>query len=131
MNEKRHSQREQQRNKSSDQAYRLLGLARRAGRVMSGTEAVLRVIQQRQARLVMVASDAADRTCREMTRLTDTYQVPMVVFGTKKRLGHWVGVSNRAVIAIMNTHFALRLKDLTEQAKDGMNHEQGLDTKKG
>ena len=46
--------------------YRLLGLAKRAGRTICGTDAVHKALSQRQAHLVLEAEAAAARTNRQM-----------------------------------------------------------------
>ncbi|MDD3930853.1 MAG: 50S ribosomal protein L7ae [Clostridiaceae bacterium] len=97
--------------------YRLLGLAKRAGRTICGTEAVHKALRQSQAHLVIVAEDAADRTNRQMKEKTTGYQVPMAVFGQKQEIGHWTGSTNHAVVAILDTHFAGRLMDLIREAR--------------
>ena len=95
--------------------YRLLGLARRAGRVISGKEAVHKAIRQHQARLVILAEDAAERTVRQVQQAAENSHVPVAVFGDKQQIGHWTGTMNRAVIAVVDTHFALRLQELAGQ----------------
>ncbi|MDW7657533.1 MAG: ribosomal L7Ae/L30e/S12e/Gadd45 family protein [Bacillota bacterium] len=98
--------------------YRMIGLARRAGRVIGGTDAVDKAIRQQQARLVIVASDAAGRTCRQIEQTASHDRIAVTVFGEKQQLGHWTGSVNRAVLAIVDTHFALRLHDMIKQAAD-------------
>ena len=99
--------------------YRMIGLARRAGRVIGGNEAVDKAIRQRQARLVIVATDAAGRTCRQIEQTASHDRIAVTVFGEKQQLGHWTGSVNRAVLAIVDTHFALRLQDMIKQAAGG------------
>lgn len=98
--------------------YRMIGLARRAGRVIGGNDAVDKAIRQRQARLIIVASDAAGRTCRQIEQTANRDRVAIAVFGDKQQLGHWTGSVNRAVLAIVDTHFASRLHDMIRQAAD-------------
>ena len=95
--------------------YRLLGLTRRAGRVISGTEAVHKAIRQHQARLVILAEDAAERTIRQVQQAADNSRIPVTLFGDKQQIGQWTGTMNRAVIAVVDTHFAARLQELTGQ----------------
>lgn len=49
----------------------LLGICRRAGRLLIGHDAVKESIVKEKAVLVIIASDASERLCREMGRLTD------------------------------------------------------------
>jgi ribosomal protein L7Ae-like RNA K-turn-binding protein len=99
--------------------YRMIGLARRAGRVIGGNDAVDKAIRQRQARLVIVAADAAGRTSRQIEQTAGRDRIAIAVFGEKQQLGHWTGSVNRAVLAIVDTHFASRLHEMIRQAADG------------
>ncbi|MBP8990184.1 MAG: ribosomal L7Ae/L30e/S12e/Gadd45 family protein [Clostridia bacterium] len=106
--------------------YRLLGLARRAGRVIGGMDAVEKAIRQHQARLVIVACDAAERTGRQIKETARREHIRVVEFGQKQEIGHWTGSSSRAVVAIMDTHFAVRLNDLIEQTPAESAEEKAL-----
>ena len=53
----------------NDPILHLLGLARKAGRLEIGEEPVGAVCRSRQARLVLLASDAAPNTCRRAPAL--------------------------------------------------------------
>ena len=47
---------------SDEKKLQLLGLALRAGRLISGEELTIRSIQKNEAKLVIVASDASENT---------------------------------------------------------------------
>ncbi|MBE0466756.1 MAG: ribosomal L7Ae/L30e/S12e/Gadd45 family protein, partial [Candidatus Desulforudis sp.] len=62
---------------------KLLGLGQRARNVVSGDEGVRAKLERHQARLVIVARDAAPATRRDFSSLSARYSVPCVEFGTK------------------------------------------------
>lgn len=84
----------------------LLGLAQRAGRLVSGNEAVERAVVRRQAKLVIISQDAAERTAQRMIRLAGEKRVPWVRWASKHELGAAIGRSDRAVVAIIDAGLA-------------------------
>ncbi|AZK59420.1 ribosomal protein L7Ae family protein [Candidatus Desulforudis audaxviator] len=76
-------------------------------------------MERHQARLVIVARDAAPATRRDFLVLSARYAVPCVEFGTKGELGIAVGKSPRAVLALLEDNLARRVLDLLERSEDG------------
>ena len=102
-----------------EEVYRLLGLAKRAGRLLCGTEAVFKALRQRQARLVIVAADAAERTGRNLQQQAADGRVPVAVFGEMEKIGQWTGSTQHALVAVLDTHFAGRLLTLIHACPAG------------
>ena len=79
-----------------DKALHLLSLARRAGRVALGYDAVAEAVQKRKALLVLLSSALSERTRRNVTRICEG-SVPLRMIATEpetiaKYLGKAVGV---------------------------------------
>ncbi|HHM23465.1 MAG TPA: DUF448 domain-containing protein [Bacteroidetes bacterium] len=89
-----------------DKVYSLVGLARKAGKAVFGQEAVERAIKQRQARLVLLATDAAINTRKRFIDLCRQRGVPLRLYGTKSDWGHWMGKESTAILAILHEGFA-------------------------
>ncbi len=89
-----------------ERAFNMLGLAARAGRIESGEFSTEKAVKTGRGRLVIVAEDASDNTKKMFTNMCKYYEVPMVVFGTKEELGHWIGKAYRASICILDDGFA-------------------------
>ena len=83
-----------------------LGLAMRAGKLVSGDEAVMKAIRSGQAKLVMIAVDAAQNARKKMNDKCKNYQIPIVEYGTREQLGGSIGKKERVVIAITDEGFA-------------------------
>lgn len=61
----------------------LLGLAQRAGRIISGEELVVKAIQDQKAKLVFLAHDAGPNLTKKIQDKSDYYQVEVItVFST-------------------------------------------------
>ena len=74
-----------------DRVLSMLGMAARAGRIESGEFSTEKAVKSGRGRLVIVAEDASDNTKKMFKNMCDYYKVPLVVFGTKEELGHWIG----------------------------------------
>lgn len=84
----------------------LIRLARRAGCVDSGDASVRDSIERRRSKLILIASDAAERTIKNFSRLSREAGIPVLLFGSRDQLGSVLGKESRAVLAITNDHFA-------------------------
>lgn len=89
-----------------DRVLSMLGMAAKAGRVESGEFSTEKAVKSGYGRLVIVAEDASDNTKKMFTNMCKYYEVPLVIFGTKEELGHWIGKAYRASICILDEGFA-------------------------
>lgn len=85
---------------------RLLGLARRAGAVVSGTEAVRGALRQGEARLVLMAEDASASQLDKVRRTLVNRPIPRATLGDRAMLGAAVGRSPVSVVAVTDPSFA-------------------------
>jgi ribosomal protein L7Ae-like RNA K-turn-binding protein len=84
----------------------LLGLARRARKVVSGAEAVELAVRRRTARLVLIALDASARSVAKFRVLVAEKGGLCHQGMGKEELGAAVGGAPRAVLAITDENFA-------------------------
>lgn len=85
----------------------LLGLCKRAGMLQAGEEPAEAAARARDARILLLASDAADNTARRVRHFAEEgaclwLQVPF----TKEELGHAIGRLSCAIVAITDIGFA-------------------------
>lgn len=91
----------------SNAALNLLGIALRGGNLTIGEEPVEAVARARDARLLILASDAADNTRRRIAHFADAGQCIWVrVPFTKAELGQTLGRSAVAVCAVTDIGLA-------------------------
>ena len=83
-----------------------VSLAKRAGKVVSGEDAVKDAIRFKKAKLVLIAEDVSKNTFKSITDSCAYYNTKHITIGTKEELGHCIGNSFNAVIAICDTGFA-------------------------
>jgi ribosomal protein L7Ae-like RNA K-turn-binding protein len=92
------------------QVHSLLGLAQRAGKVISGEESVENALRRGKVKLLILAEDASANTSKLFHNLTNTAGVPLHVHGTKLELGLAIGKSHRSAIAITDMNFVRGIK---------------------
>lgn len=83
----------------------LLGLATKAGKLVSGEFVVEKTIKEGKALLVLVANDASDNTKKKFSNMCEYRNVPMYMFGDKLSLGHDIGKEMRVVVAVLDAGF--------------------------
>ena len=90
-------------------ALGLLGLARRAGAVAPGTEAVRRAIRDGEALLILVAGDASGVQLKKIRATCVDGSIPRVTLGDRATLGAAVGMAAVSALAVTQESFANRL----------------------
>ena len=95
----------------------MLGLAKRAGKVVSGEFSVEKAVKAKQAYLVLVAEDASDNTKKNFRDMCSYYDTRLIMIGTKEDLGKSVGCQFRASVAVTDPGFSKAILDkIGEQA---------------
>ncbi len=95
-----------------ERIYSFLGLATKAGKLLSGEETCERKLKAGKVYLVIVAEDASENTKKKFKNMCDYRKVDIRYFGTKEMLGRFTGKGIRSVIAIADRGFAGRLKEM-------------------
>lgn len=92
--------------------YDLLGLAQRAGKVVSGEAGVEAHLKKGKGELVLIASDASERTRDQFIFFAKSAGVHYIIAGDKIRLGIAIGKSPRSVLCLTEKGFARRIREL-------------------
>lgn len=91
-----------------DPILSMIGICRKAGRVEAGEEPVDAAVRARDARLLLLAADAADNTARRCARFAEVGQCLWLrIPESKYELGKALGRGSCAVLAITDTGLAL------------------------
>ncbi len=105
------------RNRRTD-AFRILGLARRAGAVVLGAEAAREAVRRGDAALVILAADAAPGQVGKIERLLSHGSVPWRRAGTRAELGAALGAPPMTAVGVTRTGFATRLLEELDAEAD-------------
>ena len=84
----------------------MVGMAMKAGKVVSGEFSTEKAVKTGKAFLVIVSEAASDNTKKMFRNMCTYYEVPMYVYGTKEDLGHSMGKEFRASLAVTEEGFA-------------------------
>lgn len=102
-----------------DKLYGTLGLCLKAGKLVTGEDSVLKAVRSNNAKVIIITEDASANTVKKMTNAGNFYNVPVVRFGTKEKLGAALGKNIRAVAAVLDEGFGAKiLKTVGETATE-------------
>ncbi len=89
----------------------LLGLAVRAGKVLSGEKACVQAIRNGSACLALLDGAAAQNTTKSVTDACKWHEVPLLI-APANELGHAIGKPGRMVAAVTDPPLADRINQL-------------------
>ena len=100
----------------ADNALLMLGLARRAGKLIYGSENTALKVRSGKAYLAIVASDASPTTKKLLQNKCKSFSVPLIEFSTKEDLGSVLGKSDISALGVSDRNLAKAIQDkLTNQ----------------
>ena len=95
----------------------MIGMAMKAGKIVSGEFATEKAVKTGKAFLVIVSAAASDNTKKMFRNMCTFYKVPMYVYGTKEDLGHCMGKEFRASLAVTDEGFAKSIEKRLKEAE--------------
>lgn len=96
----------------------LLGLARRAGQVVTGEGAVIKGLRAGQVHLIFLAADAGAATAKKVGDKAATFKAPVCRQYSRATLSQAIGQS-RSVIGIKQVGFANQFQKLLTTISEG------------
>lgn len=93
----------------NDNFYKLLGLANRARKIITGEEMVINEIRKKRAKLVILSNDASTSTKKKIQDKCNFYEVDFVEAGDREKLGQAIGKEQRVALAVLDEGFAAKL----------------------
>lgn len=100
------------RERVSRKVVSLLGLARRARRLVSGADAVRSALNRHTARLILMANDASANSVPKIRALAAAGGAPSIQVMGKEELGAAVGGAPRSCVAVIDPKFADAIKSV-------------------
>lgn len=92
-----------------NKVYSMLGIGRKGGFVTIGFDAAVLQIQNNKSFLVITASDASDKTKKNIKYICDKYNCKYIEFGEKEILGKNLGRKAVSVLSVNDKNIALYL----------------------
>ena len=90
----------------NDRILSLLGLAIKSGNLVSGEFMTEKAVKGRKAHLVIVSEEASDNTKKKFSNMCSFYEVPLYFYATMEELGHCIGKTFRASLAVTSEGLA-------------------------
>lgn len=101
-----------------DKLLSQLGMAMRAGKLVTGDETVLKAVRTGKAHLVVLAADASDNTKKKFRDKCSSYGITLTEASDREQLGRAIGKPERVVLAVTDMQFgkmiANHLSPITE-----------------
>lgn len=95
----------------------MVGMAMKAGKVVSGEFSTEKAVKEGKAFLVIVSEASSDNTKKKFRNMCSYYKVPMYIYGTKEELGHSMGKEFRASLAVTEEGFAKSIEKRLVEAE--------------
>jgi len=92
----------------------MLGLATKAGKIITGEDGCLNAIRSGKARLVLLATDASQNTQKKFTDKTTYYKTPLVSIFSKDQMAMAIGKQNRVTLVLTDEGFAKSIQKLID-----------------
>jgi ribosomal protein L7Ae-like RNA K-turn-binding protein len=94
---------------TDQKALNILGLARRAGKTVYGTDAVKEAVLGGRACALVLARDAAPNTAAKAHALAAVRKLPIYVVGSKTEIGRRFGRESLAIAGLLDRSFVTAL----------------------
>lgn len=95
----------------NNRLIQVLGLCKKAGKMVSGEQFVLDAIKSNKAKLVFLASDVGYNTGKRIKEKTEFYNVKIDISLSSEEISGAIGKRNRKAIAITDQGFAKMIDD--------------------
>ena len=100
-----------------DRLLSMIGIAQKAGKIVSGGFLCEKAVKSREAKLVIIAEDAQKNTVSTISNKCTFYHIPFGFYGTKESLGHAIGKEERSCAAVTDQGFADSISKLLSSGK--------------
>ena len=82
------------------------GLASKAGKIVSGSDAVEEMIIKKKVFLIIIAKDASQKTAERFKRIAKENNIQPYIYGNIDDNSKAIGKKNKAIIAIKDKNFS-------------------------
>lgn len=89
-----------------DSVLGMIGMAKRAGKVVTGAEICEAAIKKGKSKLIIIAGDISENGRKAITDACKYYHVKYIEYADKSQLGKITGTQERAVVSVNDKGFA-------------------------
>ena len=98
-----------------DKVLSLLSFAKKAGKIVAGSNAVQRSLLLGKSYLIVIAKDAGLSIKDKMIRLCNENSIPYLVYGSNEILSKALGEVNKVIFSVEDENFAKSILDKNEE----------------
>lgn len=102
----------------------LVGLARRANKLIIGFDACARAAAKKQAVLILLADDLSLATAARFRKKLEARTVPLLVHGRKAEWGRLLGRDEVGILAVADKGLAVIIAEKLSREQSGKSHQQ-------
>ena len=99
---------------SKKEIINFLGLATKAGKIVTGTDLVIDSVAKGKAKIVVISTDISDRSQKDIVNKTNYYEVSRYQGLNDEEIESAIG-KKRKLVAITDGGMAKKFKELTEE----------------
>lgn len=97
---------------NEEKILNMIGLCKRAGKLITGESAVLESIRGKNSQLVIIAGDASLKTMKKFTDKCKSFERNFIIFSDRFCLGRYTNRQYTVTISVNDKNFAKRILDL-------------------
>lgn len=90
----------------------LIGLAARARKISYGADSVELQVQKRKVYLIILAQDSSERTKEKFQKISEKYNIPIIIIGNIENLSKAIGKSNKAILGIEDINLSNEIQKI-------------------
>ena len=90
----------------------LIGLAARARKISFGADSVELQAQKRKVYLIILAQDSSTRTKEKFQKISEKYNIPIIITQTIEDLSKAIGKNNKAILGIGDINLASEIQKI-------------------
>lgn len=99
-----------------NKVYSMIGIAEKAGKIVSGEFSTEKAVKSGKACLVILASDASGNTRKHFSDMCAYRDIPIFIYGNRQELGHAIGKEMRVNLAVTDRGLADSIRKRIEEA---------------
>ena len=101
--------------------YSAVGMANKAGKLVTGTDACVRAIRARSVILVVLSEEASENTRKKVMNSCSSKNITCIEYGSSEMLGKMTGKSHRIVIGVKDKNLSKLILSKMQQERELMN----------
>ncbi len=101
--------------------YLAIGLAKKAGKVVSGTDLCLQAVRSKKVYLVVFSEDISENTKKKIQSVCNNNGINCVQYGNGEMLGKMAGKDYRVVIGVKDKNLSKLILSKMQQKRELVN----------